>query len=49
MTVSEVETNRTRIVSNRIPLADNIISVEYFYDGEIQEAKFYESQIVKTE
>ena len=47
MTISEVVTTKEQSVSNSLNLPDNFISVEYFWEGEIMKAKFYESQIIK--
>lgn len=48
MTVSEVITKKEQSVSNPIPLPDNFIDVEYFWEGEIKRARFYESQITRS-
>ena len=46
MTISEIFTEKEMPVSNPTPLKDNIISVEWFWEGEVKKAKFYESQII---
>ncbi|ALR29748.1 hypothetical protein ATE47_04080 [Chryseobacterium sp. IHB B 17019] len=48
MTVSEVITKKEQSVSNPTSLPDNFIDVEYFWEGEIKKARFYESQITKS-
>lgn len=49
MVISEIKTEIKQSVSNPIRLSDNIIDVEYFWEGKIKKATFYESQILKTE
>lgn len=49
MTISELETEKQNSVSNATKLSDNIITVEYFYDGEIKKYRFYESQLEKPQ
>lgn len=47
MTIREIKTEIPNGPSNPKILSDNIISVDWFWEGEIKKADFYESQIKK--